>query len=323
MAGGDGPALSLVIPLYRDEAALEQIFARCEPVMDRIAGGAELVLVDDGGLDAATPRALALAASYPHPTTVVRLARNFGQHAAVFAGLAHARGDAIATLDSDMQYPPEQIPEMLARISPEHPVISGYRADRQDPFARRLITRTLTRWLNRRTGVQLRDFGSMFRVYDRATVELMLAFTERHRYVPAIVAWLGVPIEEVPIEHAPRGEQGSRYRLGALVELTLDLITGYSVFPLRALTLLGILGAGAGFLAAVGFTAYRVVAGGGVSGTVSAFALIFALLTIQLLIVALVGEYVGRIYSEAKGRPYYVVGAVRHVDGTRLAADPA
>lgn len=324
VVGNDGaqPALSLVIPLYRDERELERIFARCEAVMDEIAGGAELVLVDDGGLDGTTPRALELARSARHPTTVIRLARNFGQHAAVFAGLAHARGKAVATLDSDLQYPPEQIPAMLAQLSPEHPVVSGYRADRKDPFARRLITRTLTRWLGRRTGVRLRDFGSMFRVYDRRTVELMLSFTERHRYLPAIVAWLGVPIKEVPIEHAPRSERGSHYRLATLVEMTLDLVTGYSVFPLRALTTLGLVAAIGGFFGTIGFAAYRLLVGRGGAGTASAFALIFALLTVQMLLVAVIGEYVGRIYSEAKGRPYYVIAAVSHVRDRQLVAEP-
>lgn len=317
------PALSLVIPLYRDEDELERIFARCEAMMDEIAGGAELVLVDDGGLDRTTPRALERARSARHPTTVIRLARNFGQHAAVFAGLAHARGRAVATLDSDLQYPPEQIPAMLAELSPEHPVVSGYRADRKDPRLRRLVTRTLTRWLNRRTGVELRDFGSMFRVYDRRTVELMLSFTERHRYLPAIVAWLGVPIKEVPIEHAPRTERGSRYRLTTLVEMTLDLVTGYTVFPLRALTLLGLLASVGGFVGTIGFAGYRLLVGRGGAGTASAFALIFALLTVQLLLVAVIGEYVGRVYSEAKGRPYYVIAAVDRVRGRRLAAEPA
>jgi undecaprenyl-phosphate 4-deoxy-4-formamido-L-arabinose transferase len=314
-----------VIPLYRDEAALEQIFARCEPVMERIEGGAELVLVDDGGLDRTTPHALERARAFRHPTTVVRLARNFGQHAAVFAGLAHARGAAIATLDSDLQYPPEQIPAMLDELSEAHPVVSGYRADRKDPFARRLITRGLTRWLNRKTGVALRDFGSMFRVYDRRTVELMLTFTERHRYVPAVVAWLGVPIKEVPIDHAPRSERGSHYRLGTLVELVLDLVTGYAVFPLRLLTTIAMLGSMIGFLGAGGFAAYRIIVGGGGAGTVSAFALVFALLAVQLALVALIGEYVGRIYSEAKGRPYYVIAAVRRVgvDSDQLAGEAA
>lgn len=323
MPGEPQPRLSLVIPLYRDEAALEQIFTRCEDVLDGIEGGGELVLVDDGGLDRTSPRALERARTARHPTTVVRLARNFGQHAAVFAGLAHAQGEAIATLDSDFQYPPEELPAMLRELSPQHPVVSGYRENRRDPFMRRVVTRVLTRWLNRQTGAKLRDFGSMFRIYDRATVDLMLTFTERHRYVPAIVAWLGVPIKEVPVAHQARSERGSHYRIGTLVEMTLDLVTGYSVFPLRALTLIGLLASAAGFVATMLFALYRVIVGSGGAGTVTAFALIFALLTVQLALVALVGEYVGRVYSEAKGRPYYLVAAASRVQGGRVFAQPA
>lgn len=317
-AGEDAaPGLSIVIPLYRDEDSLEPIFERCAPILDSAPGGGELVLVDDGGLDRTTPRAAALADAYPHPTTIVRLARNFGQHPAVFAGLAHARGELVATLDSDLQYPPEEIPKLVAEVSPDFPVASGYRADRRDPLVRRWITGALTRWLNARTGARLRDFGSMFRVYDRRTVDLMLTFEERHRYVPAVVAWLGVPIKEVPIEHAPRGDQRSRYRLSTLVDLLLDLVTGYSVSPLRLLIGLGLAGAVAGFVATVGFAVYRVAVGSGVSGTVSAFALVFALLGVQLLLIALIGEYVGRIYTESQGRPYYLVGDVLRSPGSR------
>jgi hypothetical protein len=155
----------------------------------------------------------------------------------------------------------------------------------------------------------------MFRAYDRHTVELMVSFTERHRYVPAVVAWLGVPIKEVPIAQAPRGEKGSRYRLSGLVEMAFDLITGYSVFPLRLLTGIGLIASLGGFVGTVIFTVYRIVAGAGVSGTVSAFALVFALLAVLLLLVAMIGEYVGRIYSEAKARPYFVVGSTHRVEG--------
>lgn len=318
------PSLSIVIPLYRDEDALGPIFERCGAVLDEIEGGGELVLVDDGGLDRTTPNATKLARSYRHPTTIVRLARNFGQHPAVFAGLAHATGDRVVTLDSDLQYPPEEIPKLLAELSDEFPVVSGYRENRQDPWARRLVTATLTRWLNSRTGANLKDFGSMFRAYSRETVDLMLTFTERHRYLPAVVAWLGVPIKEVPITHVARGEQGSRYRLASLLDLLLDMVTGYSVFPLRFLTGLGLLGSVVGLIATVCFLVYRVVVGSGVSGTVSAFALVFALLGLQLLIVAMIGEYVGRIYTEAKGRPYFLVGAVHRYHGgpTERAAQP-
>jgi undecaprenyl-phosphate 4-deoxy-4-formamido-L-arabinose transferase len=316
------PGLSIVIPLYRDQDALAEIFARCAPILDGERNGGELVLVDDGGLDLTTPRAVKLAEGFPHPTTVVCLTRNFGQHPAVFAGLAHARGERVVTLDSDLQYPPEEIPKLLAALSPEYPVASGYRASRRDPLARRLITRALTHWLNAQTHTELHDFGSMFRAYDRATVELMLRFTERHRYVPAIVAWLGVPIKEVPIVHAPRSGRGSRYRLSGLIEMVLDLVTGYTVFPLRVLTALGLAASAAGFVGTLVFLIYRLAVGAGVSGTVSAFALVFALLGVQLLLVALTGEYVGRIYSEAKGRPYYVVAAVHSTAGARAHASP-
>jgi undecaprenyl-phosphate 4-deoxy-4-formamido-L-arabinose transferase len=319
-AGDATPELSIVIPLYRDEAQVPAIFQRCEPVLAGANGG-ELVLVDDGGMDRATRIAREMAESYPHRVVVVRLARNFGQHPAVFAGLEQTTGEHVATLDSDLQYPPEDIPGMVEQVSDEFPVVSGYRQDRNDPFPRRIVTSLLTRWLNRRTGSNLRDFGSMFRVYDRATVDLMLQFTERHRYVPAIVAWLGVPIKEVPIEHRGRGAQGSRYRLSTLLDLFLDLITGYSVFPLRLLTGIGLAASMIGFIGTLFFIAYRLFEGSGISGTVSAFALVFALLGVQLLITALIGEYVGRVYTEAKGRPYYVVRDIsRHFKAERTLA---
>jgi undecaprenyl-phosphate 4-deoxy-4-formamido-L-arabinose transferase len=304
------PSVSVVVPCYRDEDNLAPLLERLEPVMAGLDGPAELVLVDDGSPDRTGLRAIELGSTFPHPVSVVRLARNFGQHPAVFAGLAYARGDVVVTMDSDMQYPPEDIPALLAAVSDEFPVASGYRQQRRDPIGRRIITRTLSWWLARQTGTRLLDFGSMFRAYDRRVVEQMLLFTERHRYVPALVAWLGVQVKEIPVAHAARGEQGSRYRLGALVDMFLDLVTGYAVFPLRLLTGLGLAASLLGFVGAMSFLVYRIVAGGGGAGTVSAFALVFFLLGTLLLIVAMLGEYVGRIYTEAKARPYYIVGDV-------------
>ena len=306
--------LSLVIPLYRDVEALPAIFERCGPILDEHGPG-ELVLVDDGGFDGTTDEATKLAASYRHAVTIVRLARNFGQHPAVFAGLANARGDVVVTLDSDLQYPPEDIPRLLAELRPGVPVVSGYRTGRRDPFVRRQISALLTRYLNRRVGTRLHDFGSMFRAYDRTVVDAMLQFTERHRYVPAVVAWLGVPIVEVPVTHDARSERGSRYRMTTLLDLLMDLVTGYSIFPLRLLTGVGVVAALVGLVSTVAFAVYRVTEGSGVSGTVSAFAVLFALAAVQLLILATLGEYIGRIYTEAKARPYYVVAEVRSEGG--------
>ncbi|MBA3353150.1 MAG: glycosyltransferase, partial [Blastocatellia bacterium] len=160
------------------------------------------------------------------------------------------------------------------------------------------------------TGQQLVDYGSMFRAYDRIVIDQMLQFTEQHRFIPALVSWLGFRVKEIPVTHQPRAEGGSRYRIRPLIEMFLDLITSYSVSPLRVLSLAGFVGAMLGFLATAAFVVYRVIEGSGVSGTVSAFALVFLLLALQLLVVASLGEYVGRIYVETKGRPYFVVGKV-------------
>ena len=311
------PQVSIVIPCFRDEDNIRTLLERLEPTIASIAGGAEVVLVDDGSPDLTGDRAIEEGARYPHPVTVVRLARNFGQHPAVFAGLAAARGSVVVTCDSDLQYPPDQIPVLLAALDDRHPVASGYREDRKDPLSRRMLTRLLTGWLGRRTGQELRDYGSMFRAYKRPVVDAMLQITEQHRFVPAIPSWLGFRVKEVPVQHAPRGEQGSRYRLSSLASLFLDLVTSYAVSPLRALSGVAALAAFLGFVATLAFTIYRIVLGDGVSGTVSAFALIFFLLAIQLLVLALMSEYVGRIFVETKRRPYYVVRSTVVAGGSR------
>lgn len=305
--------VSVVVPCYRDEDNIEPLLARLDPVLRAIGGVCEVVIVDDGSPDRTSERAAALIDGYPHPATLVRLARNFGQHPAVFAGLAHARGSVVVTMDSDLQYSPEDIPLLLQALRNGAEVASGVRQSRADPVGRRLITQLLGWWLGRQTGTRLADYGSMFRAYDRRTVDRMLLFTERHRYVPALVAWLGANIVEIPITHSARGQTGTRYRIGSLIDMVLDLVTGYAVFPLRVMSALGILGALIGFVSSLFFLGYRVIEGGGGAGTVSAFALIFGLLAMVLLVLALLGEYVGRIYNESKGRPYYVVGDVmRH-----------
>lgn len=302
--------VSIVVPCYRDEQTLPTLFARLEPVVAALGRRVELVLVDDGSPDRTGAVAEELARSAPFPVTVVRLLRNFGQHAALFAGFGVSQGSIVVTMDSDLQYPPEEIGKLLAGLDDDFPVVSGYRRDRRDPSFRRLVTFVLGAWLRRQTNTTLRDFGSMFRAYDRRVVDRLNEFREQRRFVPALVAWLGVPVREIPVDHEPRGPAGSRYRFSALVDMLLDLVTGYSIFPLRSAVVLGLAGAGIGFAATTGFAVYRVVIGAGVSRLVSAFAAVFFLLGIQLLILALIGEFVGRIYTEARGRPYYIVREV-------------
>jgi undecaprenyl-phosphate 4-deoxy-4-formamido-L-arabinose transferase len=316
-AGGEdtaSPTISIVIPLYRDEHALPGILERLGAAMTALPPS-ELVLVNDGSPDRTGPVAAELIRTFPYPATIVSLSRNFGQHPAIFAGFEHSRGEIVVTLDSDLQYRPEEIARLVDELSPEFPVVSGYRAERSDPFVRRLLTRTLSRWLSRRTGSELKDYGSMFRAYRRSVVDQLLAFGERRRYVPALVGWLGVPVKEIPVSHDPRGEGGSRYRLGPLVDMLLDLITGYATFPLRVITAVGLVGSVVSLAATVALLVYRIVSGVGPSGLVSAFAVLFFISAVQLFVLGFLGEYIGRVYIEAKARPYYLVASVVTNDG--------
>jgi undecaprenyl-phosphate 4-deoxy-4-formamido-L-arabinose transferase len=303
------PTISIVIPLYQDEEGLPRMFERLGQAMATLPPS-ELVLVNDGSRDRSGPTAVQLAQTFAYPTTVVSLSRNFGQHPAVFAGFEHARGEIVVTLDSDLQYRPEEIGLLVTELSEEFPVVSGYRAERSDPLIRRALTRTLSRWLSRRTGSELKDYGSMFRAYRRSVVDQLLAFRERRRYVPALVGWLGVPVKEIPVSHDPRGEQGSRYRIGPLVDMLLDLITGYATFPLRVITFVGLIGSLVSLAATIALLVYRIVSGVGPSGLVSAFAVLFFIAAVQLFVLGFIGEYVGRVYIEAKARPYYLVANV-------------
>jgi undecaprenyl-phosphate 4-deoxy-4-formamido-L-arabinose transferase len=314
------PEISIVIPLFCDEEALPRIFERLGAVMAGLPPS-ELVLVNDGSPDRTGPVAIELARAFPYSATVVSLSRNFGQHPAVFAGFEHARGEVVVTLDSDLQYRPEEIGHLIAELSPDYPVVSGYRAERADPRVRRVLTRLLSHWLSRQTGAELKDYGSMFRAYTRPVVDQLLLFKERRRYVPALVGWLGVPVKEIPVTHEPRVAQGSRYRIGALIDMLLDLITGYTTFPIRIITAIGFIGSLISLGATVAFVTYRVVSGAGPSGLASAFAALFFLAAVQLFILGFLGEYIGRVYIEAKGRPYYLVGSV--VTNDELASRPS
>ncbi len=313
-AAEQSPTLTIVVPLYRDVGNVPEIFERLRPVIANLVHRTDLVLVDDGSRDGTAERAMALAEEFPYPTAVVRLTRNFGQHPAVFAGLQQATGDVVITMDSDLQYAPEDIPRLLAELSVKSPVVSGYREERSDPWGRRVVSRFLSAWLSRRTGSTLRDYGSMFRAYDRRVITQLLRFREQRRYIPALVGWLGVPVKEIPVTQGARGTQGSRYRLRTLVDMFLDLITGYAAFPLRVVTLIGTVGAMISLALTVFFFVYRVVQGDGPSGLVSAFGVLFFLVAMQLVILGVLGEYIGRIYIEAKDRPYFLVDSVERND---------
>ena len=308
-------AASIVIPVFNEEANLPALYARLAPVMDGIDGGAEAVFVDDGSADRSLALLRGLAAADPR-LRVVSFNRNYGQHAAVMAGLEVTRGDAVVTLDADLQNPPEDIPKLLAKVAEGFDVVGGWLADRKDTWFRRWASRQINRMMRRiMSGVELRDYGCMLRAYSRPVVESLRRCEERTPFIPALACQFARRIAEVPVGHAERAAGESKYSLWRLLRLQADLVTGFTSMPLRLATLAGTLIS----LLSIGFGLFlvirRLIQGPEAEGLFTLFAILFLLVGADFLALGVLGEYVGRIYVEVRRRPRSVVKETINLSG--------
>jgi len=237
----------------------------------------------------------------------VRFNRNYGQHAAVFAGMERARGDVVITLDADLQNPPEEIGALLRRLDDGFDVVGGARVSRRDPWFRRAASRLVNRTTSAIVGVRMTDYGCMLRAYRRSVVDQIVACHEISRFIPALANTFATAVAEVPVEHAPRREGRSRYGLLGLLRLNMDLMTGFSLLPIQAVSLAGVVVAALGLGFAVFLGLRRLLVGPEVEGVFTLFAILFFFVGLQILALGLIGEYVGRIYQEVRRRPRYVV----------------
>jgi undecaprenyl-phosphate 4-deoxy-4-formamido-L-arabinose transferase len=303
----DPPRVSIVIPVLNEEQNLGPLHARLAPVMDGIPGGAEVVFVDDGSAD----RSLAVLrelAKRDRRVRVVSFNRNYGQHAAVFAGLDAARGQTVVTLDADLQNPPEDIPRLLAKIDEGFDVVGGWRENRKDTLFRRWASRQVNRLMRRvLSGVEFKDYGCMLRAYSRPVVDSMRLCEERTPFIPALACQFARRIAEVPVGHADRAAGQSKYSFWRLLKLQADLVTGFTSAPLRLATIAGSLIA----LLSIGFGLFlgirRLLLGPEAEGLFTLFAILFFLVGADFLALGVLGEYVGRIYVEVRRRPRSVV----------------
>jgi len=308
---------SIVVPVYNEEQNLPPLYERLAPVMDSIGAagrGVEAIFVDDGSADGSLGVLRDLARRDPR-VKVISFNRNYGQHAAVFAGLDAARGETAITLDADLQNPPEDIPKLLARAEEGFDVVGGYREHRQDTAFRRLASRLTNRMMRRiLKGVEFRDYGCMLRAYSRPVVDSMLLCEERSPFIPALACQFARRIAEVPVGHADRAAGESKYSLWKLLKLQADLITGFTSEPLRAATLAGT----AISLLSIGFGVFlvlrRLLYGPEAQGLFTLFALLFLMFGANFLALGILGEYVGRIYVEVRRRPRSVVAETINVD---------
>jgi undecaprenyl-phosphate 4-deoxy-4-formamido-L-arabinose transferase len=304
------PEVSVVIPVYNEEAVLLLLFERLYPVLEALKRSYEVIFVDDGSRDHSAALLRKQFQAFPNTTRVVFLRANVGQHSALIAGFERARGSYIITLDSDLQNPPEEIPNLLDQMIEGYDYVGTIRRKRNDSWWRHWASRAMN-WLREKiTRIHITDQGCMMRGYHRDIINAILATTETNTFIPALAYLYAGNPTEIVIEHEERAAGESKYSLMKLIHLNFDLMTGFSIAPLRTFSLIGI---GISMLSLI-FVLYmslrRLVLGPEVEGVFTLFAIVFFLIGILLFGIGLLGEYVGRIYSQTRSRPRYLVQAV-------------
>jgi undecaprenyl-phosphate 4-deoxy-4-formamido-L-arabinose transferase len=318
------PKLSVVIPVYNEEQVLPSLFARLYPALDALGISYECVFVNDGSRDRSVALLRQQFQRRPQHTRVVLFHANFGQHSAVMAGLAYARGDYIVTLDADLQNPPEEIGKLVEMLSKGYDYVGTIRQQRQDFLWRRLFSKAMNKIRERITPVRITDQGCMMRGYARSVVTALNQTREINTFIPALASLYAMNPIEVPIAHEERHAGQSKYSLYALIRLNFDLITGFSVVPLQLFSMVGMAVSTLSALLVIYLFVRRIIVGPEAEGVFTLFGVVFFFIGLALFGIGLLGEYVGRIYAQVRDRPRYLVEAVLEapgLDGER--EDPA
>jgi undecaprenyl-phosphate 4-deoxy-4-formamido-L-arabinose transferase len=299
------PAVSLVIPVLNEEATLEEVYRRSTATLEELGKPFEVIVVDDGSRDGTWAVVERLSAEDPR-LRAVRFKKNFGQHPAMHAGLVRARGDIVVTMDADLQNVPEDLPRLIAAVEGGADVASGTRVSRADSWGRTLPSKMVNGMLRRFTGADVSDFGCAFNGYSRSALEPVLGVIGKQKFTKALVLSAGASVVEVELSHQARADE-SRYSPFRLVRLALHVLAGFWPQPIQwAGVTIGVV---CGFLtAAVGVWGIVVwVVRGDFPGLLFLAGLALGVLAVQGFILALVGEYLGRIQQDVEGRPLYTI----------------
>ena len=304
------PYLSVVIPVYNEAENLEALYQRLTTTLDQINQPYEIILTNDGSRDLSIEILRDLHQRRPQQIRIIDFNGNFGQHMAIMAAFERVQGDVIVTLDADLQNPPEEIPKLLAAYQQGHDFVGGFRKQRQDNAFRRYASKLNNKIRFRITKIRMEDQGCMLRAYSRRIIDLMVASQERSTFIPALAySFASNPIE-IEVEHSIRAAGESKYRLYDLLRLNFDLMTGFSLIPLQAFTVFGMLVSLLSTLFVIYMLLRRVIIGPEADGLFTLFAILYFLVGIALMGLGIVGEYIGRIYQEVRKRPRFVIREV-------------
>jgi len=304
------PQVSVVIPVYNEEAVLPQLFGRLYPALDALGVAYEVIFVNDGSHDRSAALLREQFQRRSDVTRVLLFNRNYGQHTAIIAGFERCRGERVVTLDADLQNPPEEIGKLLAAMDAGHDYVGSVRLMRQDRLWRRAASRIVNALRERTTHIRMTDQGCMMRAYSREIIQAIVASREVSTYIPALAYTFAARPIEVEVAHEERAAGQSKYSLYKLARLNFDLVTGFTVAPLQIFSMIGILISAVSLFFFVLLAVRRLMVGPESEGVFTLFSILFFVLGMALLGIGLLGEYVGRIYQQVRERPRYMLQAV-------------
>jgi len=301
------PRYSIIAPVYNEVESLPVLHKRMVETMEKTGEEWELVLIDDGSSDGSTDIIRELARQDPRIRPVI-FARNFGHQIAVTAGLDYSRGDAIVIIDADMQDPPEVILEMIEKWKDGYEVVYAVRSEREgETWFKKATASLFYRIIYRITDVKIPLDTGDFRLMDRKVVNVMNKMRERHRFLRGMSSWIGFKQIGLPYRRAARFAGVTKYPFSKMLKLALNAVTSFSYFPLQLATYIGFFSAGMSILAIPIVVVGRLTGAGAFFGQATTLIAVLFLGGVQLISLGILGEYIGRIYDEVKGRPLYIV----------------
>lgn len=301
------PIFSIIAPIYNELKNIPELYPRVRDVMDQTNETWELIIVDDGSTDGSTDLIRELANQDERVRPVI-FARNFGHQIAVTAGLDYSRGDAVVIIDADLQDPPEVILALIEKWREGYQVVYAVRSEREgETWFKRVTASLFYRMIFRITDVNIPLDTGDFRLMDRSVVDVMNQMREKHRFLRGMSSWVGFKQIGVEYKRKARFAGETKYPFKKMFKLALNAITSFSYFPLQLATYLGFIAAGLSVLAIPIVAILRLTTGTALLGQATTLIIVLFLGGVQLISLGIIGEYIGRIYDEAKGRPLYVV----------------
>ncbi len=304
------PLLSVVIPVYNEEAGLPTLFSRLYSALDKLQRTYEIIFINDGSTDRSAALLREQFQARPDVTRVILFNGNYGQHMAIMAGFERCRGERIVTLDADLQNPPEEIGNLMAEMDKGFDYVGSIRRKRQDTAWRRWASKAMNRSRERLTHIKMTDQGCMLRAYSREIINAINQSREVSTYIPALAYSFSHQPTEIEVDHEQRSAGESKYSLYKLVRLNFDLVTGFSTVPLQVFSFIGIVISLLSIAFVIILAIRRLMIGPEAEGLFTLFGIAFFLIGVTLFGIGLLGEYVGRIYQQVRERPRYLIQAV-------------